>query len=539
MTRNLLIVSFLIASIGLFAQDLPDVQIEIVNPLKVTLPKAERNFSKVPAMPSEPISPPITYDYSLVSFSTPSFSPAVRPLKIKPPQVTASSPNFVSVGFGNFNSPYLRGYLSFFPLKSNTVGGLSVHHHSFGKGPIDEKNSSSGFTSIMANLKASNNTLTTEALVGFENRAANFYGYGTPVADKDTIKQAFNTFFISGNISNSKKSDFDFNLRPSFSYLYDKYDAKESDLSLALNGRYRMKGKTAILLNASYSLIARKDSLIEAKPRHLVRIAPHYQFSPLENLVVKAGFNVVYESDTISKKDIHFYPMASANFSLGKAFSAFANLSGDMEKVSLHTLSAENPWINQRIQISHTNKAFDFSGGINGDLGAGFSFTAGFAFTRFKSLYVFQNDSLNKAKFNTLYDDVVRTNFFAGINFDKGNYSIRIKGDYYTYSTDTLTAAWHRPTYKVDAYVVIKAADKLSIVPRLYMLGGMKAYDFTAEKEITLVPAIDLNVSAEYNFSNKIGFFVKLNNILNRDYQLFNQYPVRGFQGLVGFTWKF
>lgn len=539
MIRNLFIVSFLIGSIRLFAQDLPDVQIEIVNPLKVVLPKAERNFSKVPAMASEPITPPITYNYSLVSFSTPSFSPAVRPLKIKPPQVTATSPNFVSVGFGNLSSPYLKGYLSFFPLKSNTVGGLSVFHHSFGKGPVGEKNSSSGFTSIMANLKSSNNTLTTEALIGFENRSLNFYGYNVPVVEKDSIKQSFNVFYASGNISNSKKSNFDFNLRPSFSYLQDKYAAKESDLSLSLNARYRMKGKTSILLNAAYSLISRKDSAIEATPRHLLKIAPQYQFSPVENLSVKAGVNVVFESDSISKKDVHFYPLASANFSLGKSFSAFANLSGDMEKVSLHTLSAENPWVNQRIQIAHTNKAFDFSGGINGDLGAGFSFTAGFAMTRFKSLYVFQNDSLNQAKFNAIYDDVVRTNFFAGINFDKGNYSIRIKGDYYTYSTDTLTAAWHRPTYKLDAYVVIKAADKLSIVPRLYILGGMKAYDFISEKVINLVPAIDLNISAEYNFSKKLGAFVRLNNILNQDYQLFNQYPVRGFQGLVGITWKF
>jgi hypothetical protein len=538
MIRYLFVVSFLIGSMNLYAQ-VPDVEIEIVNPLKVTLPKAERNFSKVPALPSEPITPAIAYDYSLVSFSAPSFSPAVRPLKIKPPQVAAASPNFVSVGFGNFSSPYLKGYLSFFPLKSNTVGGLSVHHHSFGKGPINEKFSSSGFTSVTANLKASNNTLTTEALVGFENRSVNFYGYETPVSDKDSIRQAYNIFFASGNISNTKKSDFDFSLKPSFSYLQDKYEAKESDLSLALNARYRMKGKNSLLLHGAYSLISRKDSAIEATPRHLLKIAPQYQFSPIDNLLVKVGVNVVFESDSISKKDVHFYPLASANFSLGKSFSAFASLSGDMEKVSLHTLSAENPWVNKRIQIAHSNKALDFSGGINGDLGAGFSFAAGFTFTRFKSLYVFLNDSLNQVKFNAIYDDVVRTNFFAGINFDKGNYSIRLKGDYFTYSTDILEAAWHRPTYKLDAYVVIKAADKLSIVPRIYMLGGMKAYDFTDDKEIALDPAIDLNVSAEYYFTNKIGAFVKLSNILNREYQLFNQYPVRGFQGLAGITWKF
>jgi hypothetical protein len=519
--------------------DIPDVEIQIVNPLKVTLPKADRNFTKVPAMPIEPISPPLVYDYSLVSFTTPSYSPAIRPLRIKPIASITYLPGFISAGFGNYSSPFLKGYISFFPSKSLTTGGLSFHHHSFGRGPVDDKNSSSGFTSVSANIKSANKVSSTEVLAGYENRSGNFYGYA-PATDvvKDTIKQTYQTYYISGVLSNSKKSDFNYELRPSFSYLTDKYNAKESDLSLGLNTYYKMK-EGGITLDINYALVSRKDSLVEAKPRHLLSITPQYKFKAGDKFFLNAGVTAALENDTIDAKNFHLYPAINADYALGKNFSLFGNLIGEMEKVNLHSLSRENIWMNPNIPIYHTNKGLEFSGGLMGDLGSGFNFTLGFAFTQLKNYFLYQNDSVNQAKFNVIYDDVTRSNYFFVFNFDKGNYSFRLRGDYFGYSTDEQQEAWHRPAYKADAYVVIKAASKLSIVPRFVVMGGMKAYDFPGDAIVSLPTALDLSINTEYNFSERAGAFIKLNNLLNNDYSLFYKYQVRGVQALAGFTWKF
>ena len=212
-----------------------------------------------------------------------------------------------------------------------------------------------------------------------------------------------------------------------------------------------------------------------------------------------------------------------------------------MEKVSLHTLSAENIWINRDIPIFHTNKAVDFNGGLNGDLGKGFNLSLGFSIAKLKHYYLYTNDSTDQTKFSIIYDDVARTNFFASINFDKGNYSFRVRGDAFTYSAHQQQQAWHLPKYKLDAYVVIKAGDKLSIVPRFIMMGGMKALDFrtTPDKIITLPTATDLSASIEYNVNDKLGAFVRLNNLLNSKYSVYYNYPVRGFQVMAGITWKF
>jgi hypothetical protein len=210
-----------------------------------------------------------------------------------------------------------------------------------------------------------------------------------------------------------------------------------------------------------------------------------------------------------------------------------------MEKVNLHSLSRENIWLNRDISIYHTNKGLEFSGGLMGDLGGGFNFRLGMAFTQLKNYFLFLNDSINQAKFNVIYDDVTRSNFFVNVNFDKGNYSFRLRGDYFGYSTDQAQEAWHRPAFRGDAYVVIKAASKLSIVPRFVVMGGMRAYDFSKGEVASLPTALDLSINTEYNFNERAGAFIRLNNLLNVDYSLFYKYPVRGVQAMAGFTWKF
>ena len=540
--RYILILLVTTSIVQLTAQnegDIPDVEIQIVNPLKVTLPKADRNFSKVPAVPVEPISPPLIYNYNPVSFSTPSYSPAIRPLRIKPAEEATYLPGFVSAGYGNYGSPYLKGYLSFFPAKSPTTGGISFNHQSFTKGPVDGKNSSNGSTLVMANLKSANKVASSEVMAGYENRFANFYGYpkGTDVS-KDTIKQTYQTYFLSAVLSNSKKSDFNYDFRPSFSYLKDKYYARESDLSFALNTNYKLK-EGGITFGLNYSLISRKDSLVEAKPRHLFSVTPQYKFKAADKFFLNAGLTAAYENDTIDAKNFHIYPAINAEYSLNSNFALFANLTGGIQKVNLHSLSRENIWLNSDISIYHTNNGLDFSAGIRGDLGSGFNLTAGFDISQLKNLYLILNDSIDQSKFDVVYDDVTRSNVFLGLNFDKGNYSFRIRGDYFSYSTKTQLEAWHKPKYKADAYVVIKAASKLSFVPRFVVMGGMKAYDFANDSVVTLPTALDLSLNTEYNFTKRAGVFVKLNNVLGSKYSHYYNYQVRGFQALAGFTWKF
>lgn len=522
--------------------EIEDIVIEKYIDKQIVLPKANRNFQKIPPRPAEPLDPPISYDFRNLRFSAPDFNPSVKPLRLKQEELTRIYGGYVSAGFGNYNAPFLRGAIN---TKRDAEKFFSADflHHSFGKGPVDEKNSASGMTLVNASATGMGTKLTAEAALSFENQFTHFYGYrptGVEI-DREFIRQEFNIVGLSGNVRNTKPSDFDFRLKGDFSYLDDHFYASESEAGLQFNSTYKLDDDKALLFSSDYTLVARKDSLREAKPRHLFRIAPSYRWVILEKLRLTAGVKAVVENDTIgSSKSVHLYPDVWLHYPASPSIEAYAGLTGDMEKVSLHTLAHENLWVNQDIDIFHTNKSFEFKLGVQGKAGRKVSFNGGVSVAQFRHLYFFQNAAVDRARFNVTYDDALRMNFFGELGFTHSETAqVSLRGDYFSYSNSKFDYAWHRPQYRVGIYSNFKALDKMLITVNFVSQGGAKAYDFETSRVVDLQAALDLNAKVRYFLSKPFSIFVEGNNILNRNYPLYLHYPARGVQVCAGASWSF
>ena len=549
--RGLFVVALtLLNSYCAFAQDeqwerdgeIGDVEIEIVRERQIVLPRANRNFEKVPPRPSEPITPEITYEFKNLSFSAPDYQSNPRPLRLKQEDISKIYGNYVSAGFGNFSSPYLNAWVNT-KRDKNRFLGAQLYHRSFGKGPVDDKNSASNATNIKVFGQTYTKLVTTNLFVDYENLGGYFYGYtpGTEVV-RDTIRQNYNIVSIGGAISNTKPSDFNFNLGGSFSYLTDKYEASESDVALNFNSYYTLSEKSKITLNSTYDLIARKDSLVDAKPRHLFKVSPSFAFTPIDNLSISLGATAVLDNDTIRSKSLHFYPNVKANYLVSQNVNAYASLTGDMEKVSLHTLSRENLWLNANIGVFHTNKTIELNTGLKGKLGRLVAFDLGVAAANLKDLYFFRNALSDRAKFDVVYDvgNTQRINLFGELGYNKNEVvRLNVRGDYYSYSTDTQDEAWHRPTYRLSTNASFNVYQKLLLNVGLVGQGGMKAFNNETAQVVTLDPGLDLNVKADYFVSKQVSIFLKFENILSNDYPVYLNYPVRGFQVMGGVSWSF
>ncbi len=522
--------------------EIEDVEIEIVRERQIVLPKANRNFEKVSPRPVEPIEPSISYNFRNLNFSVPDYKANIRPLKLKQEEIPRIYGNFISAGFGNFASPYLNAWLNTKRDKSRFIGA-QVFHRSFGKGPVDSKNSANGNTDVKLFGSAFSQSLTAEGTLNYENTNGYFYGY-TPglETDRDSIRQVYNRFSMGGALSNTKPADFNYIFRGDFSYLTDNYEASESDISLDFNSSFKINDKSEIKLTSSYALIARKDALVEATPRHLFKVSPFYQFYPMENLLITLGARAVLENDTIRSKSVHLYPNLKAALNLTKSITTYAWLTGDMEKVSLHSLSAENFWVNSNINIFHTNKSIELITGIQGKLGGQLSFDVGMSASNLKDLYFYQNAVADRAKFDLVYDqgNTKRVNFFGEVGLNKNEVvRLSLRGDYYAYSTDQQTEAWHRPMYKFNLNSGFNIYQKVVLNVGFIGQGGMKALDNETAQVVDLDPGIDLNLHATYHFSKQVSAFLKFENMLSNDYPIYFNYPVRGFQVLGGVSWSF
>ena len=159
-----------------------------------------------------------------------------------------------------------------------------------------------------------------------------------------------------------------------------------------------------------------------------------------------------------------------------------------------------------------------------------------------KDLYFYQNNTLDRARFITVYDDgnTKRTNLFGELSYsqtDKARFSLR--GDLFGYSTDKVEAAWHRPTYRMTLNSSFNIVDKFLINADLMSQGGAKAFNVDTNTVITLDAAFDLNLRLNYFVSSQFSVFLKGSNLLANEYQLYLNYPVRGLQVLGGLTYVF
>ncbi len=523
--------------------EIEKVEIEIVKERQIVLSKANRNFEKVPPRPVEPIKPEIIYDFKNLDFASGDFSPSIRPLRLQQEEIAKLYGNYLSAGFGNYSSPLFEAYLTNKRSKDKFYG-LKFFHQSFGTGPVDKENSSSGNTELSLFGKSFGRYGTSGGFLKFENFRNRFYGYlADPLIEQSPERQAYTIISLGGSLENPKNADFNYKLSGGFSYLKDKFEASESEVNIVFQSDYDFTEDSKLLINSDYFLISRKDALVEAKPRHIFKVQPAYQFVPVENLKLTAGLNVALENDTIGKsKSFHVYPNVKAEYQLGKSVEVYAGISGDVDKVSLHTLAHENAWLDANIGIFNTNRSMEFAGGLKGKLGSKIAFGAGVSVASLKDLYFYKNNILDRARFITVYDEgnTKRTNLFGEISFsqsEKARFSIR--GDLFGYSTDEVEAAWHRPTYRLNLNSSFNIFDKFLITTDLISQGGAKVFDVDTNTIRTLDPAFDLNLRLNYFVSSQFSVFLKGSNLLANQYQLYLNYPVRGLQVLGGLTYVF
>src|SRR4051812_12073279 len=243
--------------------EIVDVEIEIVKDRKIVLPRAVRNFEKIPPRPFEPIKPAITYEFKNFQFATPSYSPAIRPLKLKQEELSKIYGNYVSAGLGNYGSFYLEGSVTT-KRDKNKFLGAHLYTRSFANGPVDDKNSGSSATNFQLFGKSTGKIATVNGDANYDVKNGYFYGYtpGTVEVNRDRIRQAYTTYGANIGIENTKVSDFNYSLKLGYSYLQDFYHAREGEASVSFNSAYAFDDKTKFILNADYFLIDRKDSLL-------------------------------------------------------------------------------------------------------------------------------------------------------------------------------------------------------------------------------------------------------------------------------------
>jgi len=101
------------------------------------------------------------------------------------------------------------------------------------------------------------------------------------------------------------------------------------------------------------------------------------------------------------------------------------------------------------------------------------------------------------------------------------------------------------PKFDMTLSGIYKATDQLKFTTDIFVVGSRTALireplsSSAPSQTVKMDPIIDLNAGAEYQFSEKLNFFLQLNNFGFQKYEQWLGYTNKGFNFLVGASYKF
>ncbi|MEO6327997.1 MAG: hypothetical protein ABIO55_03660, partial [Ginsengibacter sp.] len=207
---------------------------------------------------------------------------------------------------------------------------------------------------------------------------------------------------------------------------------------------------------------------------------------------------------------------------------------------SFRSLSLLNPYMQDPASLLNT-KETQYYGGIKATLGKHFSFNTKAAFITYNDMPLFVNDTSDGKS-------------FAISNESKMN-NLQIHGDINYVSQDkfTLTAALDLNTYSglknnANAWHLIPIQATGSVrwnaFKQVLFKGDIFAFSqvpvlLKNNIEKKLKGGIDISAGAEFKLTNKFSAWLDFNNLLNRKYERWNNYPVYGLNVIGGVIMHF
>ena len=555
---------------GKYKGNIEEAEIEIVKERVNQLPEATRNFDKI-KLPAPPkVERKVAYTYPDFRLPTDRLNPSVKVLTIRAEEPAPLTGNFVKAAIGNYGTFYGRGY---FHSTRNTdhAYGLDIKHISSIQGPVDGKNSRMSETSAHLMGELYRGTAAFGANLDLGRERYNFYGYekaangGRLVApEAGDIKQVFTRVGVKAYAHNRDPAQqLQYDASIGYRYWADNFAASENDVRLNAKVGYALGESSRVTVAADASFISDKDQaavtlarpnpLAATRSRSFVQATPAYEFLS-KRIAFSLGATLGYSSDTatsVSKTVV--YPAVRLGYTVEpEKFMVYAGLGGAMQRVNRYDLSTENPWLNRGLNVADTHRGPTIYAGFTSTPARGLEFNARATYARDRNLYFYLNNPVDPTKFDLVYDQNATgvLNIHGELLYNAAEkFRLGTRMDYNKYALKNLPQPFHRPEFQGSVFGTYNVFDKLML--------GVEGYFFAASYGISYLPAttvgaaraadfyratdpiVDLNLRADYRITPKISIFAMGNNLLNRQYQRFYGYPVKGINVLGGATYTF
>jgi|CXWL01.1.fsa_nt_gi hypothetical protein len=447
--------------------------------------------------------------------------------------------SYVKVGFGSLRTPFIQAGISFGDGKTAGLNIFAKHVGSDGKREFQK------FTNTdvkLAGFFKSGNNLEWDASIGMKQSKAYKYGYEpqTLLFTIDSIKQNFQTIASRVAVHNINKTEFGLTYWPEvkIDIFSDNLKNSESNTVVNLPLQKTIGKEFAVNLGITFDL---------------TRLSPKNK-TALNNTMYYISPSVLYKTSRINaqvgirpswdNKTFRMFPNVLADITTSdKRFTFQAGWTGYVRKTTFQYLASQNPWLWLPASFRNTWIEERFAG-FKGSAGDHFSYAAKVGFNKLNNQPLFVNDTttgFGGKSFRVVNEREIKVvNFGGELGFNIHEKFSLITGltfNQYSGMKDNAEAWGLIP-------LELKTAMRIQVIKDIWLKTDLFAWtgpqymkkDGSAGK---LAGATDLNAGLEFKITENINLWTQFNNIFNKEYQRWNQYPVYGFNFTGGIVFSF
>ncbi len=254
------------------------------------------------------------------------------------------------------------------------------------------------------------------------------------------------------------------------------------------------------------------------------------------------------------------YPKVAASLKVvGDLMVFYTGIDGDLKQNTFRDFAQENAFVSPTLLIAPTNKQFDAFAGLKGKLSSYISYDMKAAMIQENNKALFISNYLKAYapsneqydfgnSFGVVYDNVKTFQLSGGLRSDLSkDIAVGVNAALSKYTMANQTYAWNLPQFQLNANAEVAFLPKWSAGTALFFVGERKDYQVNqmdlplvaVDYTRTLKSYVDANFHLNYKHNERWGAFLKLNNVLNQNYERWLNYPVQGFQVLAGASYKF
>ncbi|PQJ80964.1 hypothetical protein BTO18_09015 [Polaribacter porphyrae] len=481
--------------------------------------------------------------------------------------------NYIAAGFGNYTSPYFEAYLHRQTRFQSEFGLLTKYTASFDD--VENTLLNSTFSNFVANLFYKQEERYFDWKVGFatEMNQYNWYGLQPNIFAPNVINtinegQNYNYFKFSGEVDFLDSYIDDANLF--ISYFSDNFDSKEVLASLHTNfdiplnvlssSLNNLAVKTSFeLLNGSFK--SDYTTLNElAYSIFTIRVNPEYT-NDFNSFSLKLGAKIAASFDGENSVN-HFlmYPDIKITKPIIKEnLNIYVGVTGGLQTNTYKDFTEDNPFVSPTLFITQTSETYNAFLGLNGKINNDISFNLSGSIKEQedKPLFIRNNSKSNGTNntvfkgyeygnsFTVVYDDVKSVSILGELEYDfNKNLTLGTNIQFDNYTTNLQSEAWNLPNVQASIFGKYKTNEWYATT-NIFFIGDRKDVFYNAvfpsnnNTVNNLSSFIDININGGYHLNDKFSVFLKLNNVLNNQYERFANFNVQGFQVLGGLTYKF